>query len=46
MKMDCINIKHVNVHKQQFDSIEKNANYIILGCIENGKENTRKGFMD
>lgn len=37
MKIDCSNIKHVNVHKQQFDSIEKNANYIILGCIEDGR---------
>lgn len=37
MKIDCSNIKHVNVHKQQFDSIEKNANYIILGCVEDGR---------
>ncbi len=37
MKMDCINIKHVNVHKQQFDSIEKNADYIIIDCIEDGR---------
>ena len=44
--MDCSNIKHVNVHKQQFDSIEQKADYLILSCIENGKENTRKGFMD
>ena len=34
MKMDCINIKHVNVHKQQFDSIEQKADYLILSCIE------------
>ena len=37
MKMDCSNIKHVNVHKQQFDSIEKNADYIIIGCVEDGR---------
>lgn len=34
MKIDCSNIKHVNIHKQQFDSIEKDADYIILSCIE------------
>ena len=37
MKIDCSNIKHVNVHKQQFNSIEKNAGYIILSCIEDGR---------
>lgn len=37
MKIDCSNIKHVNIHKQQFDSIEKNSNYIVLGCIEDGR---------
>lgn len=37
MRIDCSNIKHVNIHKQQFDSIEKNANYIILDCIEDGR---------
>lgn len=37
MKIDSSNIRHVNVHKQQFDSIEKNADYIILSCIEDGR---------
>lgn len=37
MKIDCSNIKQVRIHKQQFDSIEKNANYIILGCIEDSR---------
>ena len=36
-KIDCSNIKQVRIHKQQFDSIEKKADYLILSCIENGR---------
>lgn len=36
-KIDCNNIKQVRIHKQQFDSIEKKADYLILSCIENGR---------
>lgn len=34
MRIDCSNIKQVRIHKQQFDSIEQNADYLILSCIE------------
>lgn len=37
MKIDCSNIKQVRIHKQQFGSIEQKADYIILGCIEDGR---------
>lgn len=36
-KIDCNNIKQVRIHKQQFDSIEKKADYLILSCIEDGR---------
>lgn len=29
--------KVINIHKQQFDSIEKDEDYIILSCIEDGR---------
>ena len=37
MSIHSNNIKTVKIHKQQFDSINKKADYIILQCIENGK---------
>lgn len=35
--MDCSNIRHVSIHKEQFDAIEKKADAVILSCIENGR---------
>ena len=35
--MDCSNIRHIGVHKEQFDVIEKKADVVILSCIENGR---------
>lgn len=37
MKIDCNNIKHVNIYKQQFDLIEQKADYLILSCIKDGR---------
>ena len=37
MKIDCSNIKQMRIHKQQFDSIEQKADYLILSCIEDGR---------
>ena len=37
IKIDCSNIKQVRIHKQQFDSIEQKADYLILSCIEDGR---------
>ena len=31
------NIKTIRIHKQQFDSIDKKADYVILQCIEDGR---------
>lgn len=36
-KIDCSNIKQVRIHRQQFDSIEQKADYLILSCIEDGR---------
>lgn len=30
-------IKHVRIHKEQFDAIEKDAEFVILTCIEDGR---------
>lgn len=30
-------VKTVRIHKQQFDSINKKADYIILQCVEDGR---------
>ena len=35
--MDCSNIRHVGVHREQFDAIQKKADVIILSCIEDGR---------
>lgn len=35
--MDCSNICHVGVHKEQFDAIEKKADFVILSCVEDGR---------
>lgn len=35
--MDCSNIRHVGVHKEQFDVIEKKADFVILSCVEDGR---------
>ena len=37
MLINSNNIKTVRIHKQQFDSISKKADYVILQCIENGE---------
>lgn len=34
MKIDCSNTKHVDIHKQQFDSIEKDVDYIFLDVLK------------
>ena len=35
--MDCSNIHHVSIHKEQFDAIEKKADAVILSCVEDGR---------
>lgn len=35
--MDCSNIRHVGVHREQFDAIQKKADVIILSCVEDGR---------
>lgn len=37
MDLNCANIRHVGVHKEQFDAIERKADVIILSCIEDGR---------
>lgn len=37
MSIHSNNIKTVRMHKQQFDSIDKKADYVILQCIEDGR---------
>ena len=37
MTLDCSNIRHVGVNKEQFDAIEKKADFVILSCIEDGR---------
>lgn len=37
MRLDCTQIRHVIIHKEQFDAIEKNAYGIMLGCFEDGR---------
>lgn len=36
-KLDFSSIKIIRIHKEQFDSIDKNAKAIILTCIEDGR---------
>lgn len=35
--MDCSNIRHVGVHREQFDAIETKADFVILSCVEDGR---------
>ena len=35
--MDCSDIRHVGVHREQFDAIAKKADVVILSCIEDGR---------
>lgn len=35
--MDCSNIRHVGVHRKQFDAIETKADFVILSCVEDGR---------
>ena len=37
MSLNCSNIRHIGVHKEQFDAIEKKADVVILSCIEDGR---------
>lgn len=37
MSIHSDNIKIVRIHKQQFDSINEKADYVILQCIEDGE---------
>lgn len=36
-KVDFSSIRIVNVHKEQFEAIDKKANAVIITCIEDGR---------
>lgn len=36
-RLDFSSIRTVRVHKEQFDTIEKKANTVIITCIEDGR---------
>lgn len=37
MSFDFSKIRNVRIRKQQFDAIEKNADTLILSCVEDGR---------
>ena len=36
-KVDFSSVRTVNVHKDQFEAIDKKANVVIINCIEDGR---------
>lgn len=36
-KVDFSSIRTVNVHKEQFEAIDKKANVVMITCIEDGR---------